>query len=174
MSSNQEACLDTLWEKVKEIEIAMFVTTDDEGLLRSRPMATQKKKFDGAFWFLTALDSSKVAEIKEDEQVNLSYSEPKTQTYASISGKAKVIRDTSLVKEMWNPLYRAWFPKGPEDPNIAVLKVVPEKAEYWDAPSNGMVYVIGLAKAVLSGKAYDGEGSEHVKVDVQNAEYSRH
>lgn len=166
MTSKNPADLNSLWEKVKEIEIAMFVTVDGDGSLRSRPMATQKNKFDGSFWFLTDSNSGKVSEIKDDAQVNLSYSEPKTQTYASISGKAKIIKDANLVKEMWNPLYKAWFPNGPDDPHIAVLQVVPRKAEYWDAPSNAMVYIIGLTKAILRGEPYGDEGAEHVKVKV--------
>ena len=29
---------------------------------------------------------------------------------------------------------KAWFPKGEDDPEIALIRVTAEKAEYWDAP----------------------------------------
>jgi hypothetical protein len=56
---------------------------------------------------------------------------------------------------------RTWFPKGVSDPEIALLKVEIDQAEYWDAPSSTMVYVTGYAKAALTGKSpHPGENEK--------------
>jgi general stress protein 26 len=127
-------------------------------------MATQKKKIDDALWFLTDHDSPKIEEIQSAQHVNLAYSDPKSQKYVSVSGVAHEVRDREIVKELWNPMYKAWFPNGPEDPNVVALRVDVESAEYWDAPNNKIVYAIGLAKAAMTGQRYEGEGSEHGKM----------
>lgn len=53
--------LQNLWESVKDIEIGMFSTVDEEGAIRSRPMATQKAKFNGAFFSQRASEAESLA-----------------------------------------------------------------------------------------------------------------
>lgn len=162
MTENLSKELTKIWDIAKSIDICMMNSRDEVGSIRSRPMSVQKK-FDGIFLFLTELKSGKVSDLLRDQQIGLSFADPKTQTYLSVSGKAEVVRDEALVKGLWNPLYAAWFPNGPEDPNIAVLKVVPDKAEYWDAPANPVIMLLGLAKAAVTGQPYGDEGAEHKK-----------
>ena len=166
MADNLSPDLKKIWDYAKSIDICMMSSRDKDGSIRSRPMSLQKK-FEGTFLFLTEYNSGKVRELEQDDQVGLSFSDPKSQTYLSVSGRAEAVQNPALVKQLWNPLYAAWFPNGPEDPNIAVLTVVPEKAEYWDAPSNPVIVMIGLAKAVMTGTAYDDEAAEHEKVNLK-------
>jgi hypothetical protein len=44
-----------------------------------------------------------------------------------------------------------WFPDGLEDPDLGLLEVTVEDAEYWDAPANKTQRLFGLAKALSSG-----------------------
>jgi hypothetical protein len=48
-----------------------------------------------------------------------------------------------------------WFPQGPDDPEVALLKVSVDQAEYWDSPSSTMVYAYGYVKAKLTGQSPD-------------------
>src|SRR5256885_10776752 len=48
----------------------------------------------------------------------------------------------------WNPTYRAWFPDGPHDPDIAVLCIQIERVEYWDVASSRLVRLWGVLRAV--------------------------
>jgi general stress protein 26 len=153
-----------LQELIKDIKIAMLTTVNEDGQLRSRPMATQEVNLDDALWFLTDTNAAKVSEVSQQQQVNLVYMDEKSQKYVSISGSAQTFRDQHKVQELWNPLLKAWFPKGPEDPLIAVMKVKPEFAEYWDAPSGTIVQLFGMVKAVVSGISYEGEGTQHEKI----------
>ena len=98
--------------------------------------------------------------------MNLSHSKPDDQRYVSVSGTASTVRDQAKMKELWSPLHKAWFPKGLDDPNIALLRVDVDRAEYWDAPSSAAVRLFGFAKAVLTGKRYGEEGVDHQKVKL--------
>jgi general stress protein 26 len=139
---------------IKGIRVAMLTTEDDDGTLRSRPMETQNTEFDGTLWFFTEAGSHKVHEIDHEHQVNLAYAEPGENRYVSVSGTATLVRDRAKIDELWTPVLKAWFPKGKDDPETALLKVDVTKAEYWDAPSSTIVKLVGFAKAVMTGREY--------------------
>ena len=153
-----------LAELIRDVRIAMLTTTDKGGALRSRPMATQKHDFDGELWFFTRAPSPKTAEVAQDQQVGLSYANPEKQRYVSVTGRAAVVRDPGKMQELWNPIYRAWFPDGLDDPELALLRVSVEKAEYWDSPSGMALQIIGFAKAILTGQPI--KGGRHEKLDL--------
>src|ERR1700761_7870081 len=102
MDANQARA--QLWSMIQDIKFAMLVTEQEDGMLRSRPMATQQAEFDGALWFFTADDAPKVAEVRHHAKVNLSYAEPDDQKYVSVSGTCEVVRDMEKMKELWNPM----------------------------------------------------------------------
>lgn len=142
-----------LSEKIKDIRIAMMTTTEEDGSLRSRPMVTQDLKaveFDGDFWFLTYTSSHKVNEVQQHQKVNLSYSKPNDNLFVSVSGIAQVVQDRKRLKELWNPIYKTWFPKGQDDPDLTLLKVHVESAEYWDAPAGKMGALYTIVKSLTS------------------------
>jgi general stress protein 26 len=149
---------------IKGIRVAMLTTIEADGCLRCRPMQTQEAEFDGQLWFFTWVDSAKVHEIEHDQHVNLAYVNASDEVYVSVSGRARLVRDAAKVKELWNPVHKAWFPQGVNDPNLGLLRVDAEKAEYWDSPSSKVVQLIGFAKAIVTGKPYGEEAGEHEKV----------
>ena len=159
-----EQAVTKLNELIKDIPIAMLTTVDTDGALRSRPMATQKMGPDGVLWFFTSADSPKAAEVGREHHVNIAYADQEHNRYVSVSGAASVVRDEAKAKELWNPFYKAWFPEGLDDPKLALLRVAPDKAEYWDSPGSMVVHAIGFAKAVLTGKPYDGGENEKLKL----------
>lgn len=134
---------------IKDIRFAMLTTAAPDGSLHSRPMATQKTDFDGDVWFLTRNDTAKVIDIEQDAHVSLTYADGK-QTFVALTGRAQVSRDQTKIDELWNSLYMAWFPQGKEDPEIRVLRVAIDFAEYWDAPSNAMVRNFQILMAAVT------------------------
>jgi general stress protein 26 len=165
-TENNQA-LEELREKIHGIRIAMLTTLEADGSLHSRPMATQKTEIDGDLWFFTAAGSTKAQDVQRDQRVNLSYADPDSQRYVSVSGLARLVRDRAKAAELWNPVLKAWFPQGLEDPDLALLRVEIEKAEYWDAPSSKMVQLAGFLKAIVTGKRYDQ--GENEKLDFAGA-----
>lgn len=150
---------------IKEIKFAMLTTAEPDGTLRSRPMATQATEFDGELWFFTAASAPKVEEIEQDHHVNLSYAAPDKNLYVSVSGKARMIRNRKKAEELWNPAYKAWFPKGLDDPDLALLKVSVTQAEYWDSSSSAVVHLVGFVKALATGERY--HPGENEKIDLR-------
>ncbi len=151
MSAETTRHVEKLRELTKHIRMAMLTTADDEGHLRSRPMARQEIDDDGTLWFFTDRDSRKVHEA-DASHVNVTFVDPKADTFVSISGYGELVTDDAKVHELWNPFVKAWFPNGPDDPNVGLLKITPTGAEYWDAPAQSIVRIFGYAKSVISGK----------------------
>jgi general stress protein 26 len=84
--------------------------------------------------------------------------------YVSISGNARVVRDRAKAAELWTPFLKAWFPKGLEDPQLALLRVEATEAEYWEAPHGAVVRVVGLVKSLVTGQKYTPGENKRVEV----------
>jgi hypothetical protein len=70
-------------------------------------------------------------------------------------------RDKAKIHELCNPMYKAWFPAGEDDPQIAVLKVDVTEAQYWEASPSKLVFGLKyLAAAVTGGVVSVGESGK--------------
>jgi general stress protein 26 len=140
-------------ELIKSVRICMMTTAASDGSFDSRPMATQEADFDGTVYFLTRHESGKVAEIENDAHVSLIYSDADDKNFVVAKGRAQVSQDKGKIHELWNPMFKAWFPQGEDDPAIAVLKVDVHEAQYWEGPTSKLVFGVKyLAAAVTGGK----------------------
>lgn len=153
-----------LRERISPIRFAMFTTIDEHGKLISRPMTNQQMDNEGNLWFYTSTETDLWENIVAHPEVNLSFSEPGDHVYVSISGMAERVVDREKIKELWNPAVQAWYPHGPDDPHVMLVKVVTDTAEYWDSNASAMVQLYKMAKAVLTGTTPDG--GEHGKVNL--------
>ena len=162
---SREEAIKKLAGIIREIDFAMLTTAEEDGTLRSRPMSTQRREFDGDLWFFTRASAPKVGEIERERQVNVSYAAPEDQRYVSVSGRAQVVRDRARIEELWSPELKAWFPGGLEDPDIALLRVAVERAEYWDSPASAVAHAVGFVKALATGQTY--EPGENEKIDLR-------
>jgi general stress protein 26 len=134
--------LATLAGLVRQMKVAMLTTIEPDGSLRSRPLITLEVDKEGRLWFFTHASSPKSAEIEaHDHQVNLSYADPRDEDFASISGTARLVRDRERMRALWADQLEPWFPRGLDDPDLALLEVRIDKAEYWDRPSSENVKI---------------------------------
>lgn len=154
-----------VWELIKDIDIALMVTTDDDGKMRSRPMSVQQTSYDGNLWFFTRVTSCKIEHIEGNPDILLAYSDPGKQNYVSVTGTAEVVRDRAQIKSMWSEVLKTWFPNGPDDTDIALIKVSMQAAEYWDSPSSAMVLAYGYLKSRITGVAADHGENKRVEFD---------
>jgi general stress protein 26 len=159
------AALAKVAEMVGDARFAMLTTLEKDGTLRSRPMATVQLDGEANLWFFTSLSSPKIEEAQPDQQVSLCYARTDKQDYLSISGAAELVHDKEKMQALWSPWLKPWFPKGPDDPELALLKVSIAAVEYWDAPDSAMVRAYGLVKALATGDT--GALGEHRKIDVK-------
>lgn len=128
-ANNQEA-IKTVNDLIKDIKVAMFTTISSDNKIISRPMQTQEVEFDGELWFLTMKDTDKYQEITSNPNVNLAYA---GKSYVSISGTAEFIEDAAKKKEYWNPIFDKMLDTSYDDPNVVLIKVDADSAEYWDS-----------------------------------------
>jgi general stress protein 26 len=161
MEKNLEAtqALKKFKELIEEVKICMFITNttgDDE---HTRPMATIEAEDDGTLWFFTDARSIKVEEVNKQRAVHLVYAHPGKSTYLDVWGSAEIVTDRQQVIDKWSPIVKAWFPDGIADPNLALLKVQPYEAYYWEAESGKMVEFFKMAASIVTGKRL-AEGTE--------------
>ncbi len=149
---NDKAAKDKLVSLIKDARIAMLTTRHADGTMHSRPMGTVEAEFDGHLWFFTDNDAEMVQDLQKIPDVAVTYSDERKQNYVSITGKAEILHDKAKVKDLWSEFLRVWFPKGPDDPRIALLKIDVQMAEYWDAPSSTMLHAYGYVKALTTGE----------------------
>lgn len=148
-----------LWELVDGIETAMMTTLGRDGMLVSRPMATQKRSGGADFWFAT-LNSPKVEEIQSDPRVNLSYYRDRTREWVSVSGTAEISKDRAKIRELYAPDWKIWFPDeggkkdgGPGDPRIVLIGVHARSAQYMTVDKPQPVVFFEFLKGMVTGKA---------------------
>ena len=153
---SREQALQKLRELVKDIDFCMLTTIDENGDPHSRPMSSNGDiDPDGDLWFFTNLSSHKVTEIENSPKVNLSFADPENMRYVSITGVAQLVRDRKKIEELWRPQFKIWFPKGKEDPEIALLRINLEKGEYWDNPSSTIGFALSFVSSLVTGKQPD-------------------
>lgn len=139
-----------LSELIKDIRFAMLTTSNEAGELHSRPMTTVQEEHDGILWFIIGRSAQSSADILLHSQINLSYSDPETHCYISVNGRAMLVEDHALIRKFWQADYSVWFPKGVDDPDLVLLKVIVEKAEVWQSPSTWIGRSLAFAKGMVS------------------------
>lgn len=149
-------------ELVKNFRFAMFVTRHTDGTLVAHPLTVQEAEFDGDLWFLVSKNSSPIRDLAADPNANVSLSS--NDAWVSLSGSARLIEDREKLDELWNPVVEAWFPDGPDDPAVGVLKFTADSAEYWDTPGGKIATAFSFVKSKITGERYDG--GESGKVDL--------
>ncbi len=127
-------------------------------------MAPQPEPFDGQVYFFIDKSSHKVDELRGDADVCLTYADMGKSTYVSLTGKGRITTDRKAMAARYHKDVEAWFPKGLEDPCIALMTVDVEAAEYWQGGSSIVTQVLAFAKAKLTGERLDP--GENAKVDL--------
>ena len=152
-----------LWDLIKDMRFGMFTHRHPgSGMLHSIPLTTQNKAVDedNALYFFIARSSEAAQCIASEPQVNVSYADLANDSYVSVSGAAAILEDQAKKDALFTPMAKAWFPGGPTDPTMALLKVTISQAEFWDVKESKMTQLFKMAKAAVTGTPPSGMG-EH-------------
>ena len=155
MTNDNARDVERAWELMKKIGFAMLVTRDGDKL-RARPMSAYLERESNTIYFLTDARRHKDEEIARNPAINLSFADASAQKYVSLTGTAVVSNDRAKIKELFTTPAKAWW-ESADDPNIRVLKITPDDAEYWDSPGTIVSYVKMAAAAVTGTRPDIGE-----------------
>jgi general stress protein 26 len=139
-----------VWDIVEKAGVGMLTTRFGDGL-RARPLEPRPDRAEGVIYFVTDVRGAKDDEIEAAPMVCFVVIEHSDKAYLSISGRAEVTRDHARAATIWKKADNVWWPGGPNDCNVRVLRLVPERAELWDGPSNPAVAAFEFAKAKITG-----------------------
>jgi general stress protein 26 len=147
---------DKVLELMRDERFCMLTSVGAEGRLHAHPMTPQEVTDDGDVWFFVDRNSEQATNIAGEKRVNLAFSDG--STWLSVAGHASLRDDRTKVDELWNDMVEAWFPDGKESPNVALLLVESDSAEYWDPPGGGRTAsVLAFAKTKLTGEPPRGD-----------------
>ncbi len=116
-------------EQLGTFRTAVLTTRGSDGHFHARPMAMRQRVRGEELWFATAVESKKVRDLEHEPRCALVFFDARGGTTISLSGTGEVIRDRKLLRELWDPAWRRWFPQGPDQRNLALLRVIPEHVE---------------------------------------------
>ena len=145
-----ESSHDRVWDIVEKVGVCML-TTRFAGGLRARPVEARADRLNGLIWFVTDVHSAKEHEIEAEHDVGLVFIDHAEKAYLSITARAEVLNDHAKAAEIWKVTDSAWW-KGPDDPDVCVLRVTPITAELWDGPASKAVAIYEFAKARITGE----------------------
>ena len=151
--------LDTLFEMIRDIKIAMFTTRRSDGHLESRAMATQQPAAGADLWFVTSEGSAKLDDIVNDAHVNLAFFKDGSWEWISVSGIAAISRDRDKIRELYAPDWKIWFAEEgdprhgtPEDPRMVLIGVTIHAAVFYEVDKPKPVVLYEMAKGWLTGR----------------------
>lgn len=164
MNDNQ---LEKLHGLLQDFSTAMLITMGGPDSCHARPMAIAKVDGNTDLWLFTSRDSAKVREIAADSWVQVHCQDGWTNCVVMV-GRAAVVEDRAMIREIWKPSFKSWFLGGAEDPDIVLLHIIGEHAEYWDSTgANSFRYFYQTLKALVTGSTPEiKEGEQHGTVNL--------
>jgi general stress protein 26 len=152
-----------LYDLLRDFDTAMLITRAADGHLHARPMAVAELRADADAYFVTSIDSPKIAEIEADADVLLTFQSERQ--FAAVYGRVNVIQDRQLIERLWQDAWKVWFPHGKDDTTIALLRFDAERGEFWDsAGTRGVQYAFEAARAYLRGDKPQVDADRHGRV----------
>lgn len=137
-------------QKMSNVMLLSYAAEGEPSSLNGRPLHITALEDDDTMWFVVGLDSKKIQEIGNNDDVQITGQEG--MRWIHLSGVADVVTDRDRIHELWSKMHEVWFPKGPSDPNVCLLRVRPRSAEYWDNSGlPGIKYMFEAARALLTG-----------------------
>lgn len=110
--------------------------------------------------YLANTHSTKFEDISENNQVQITIQDLKTQDWVSISGTAtKAANDDPRIKELYNPGISAWFGDlkdgvhdgTDKDPRMALIEIKSNYIVYWKRETSSLGFLKEVGQAALTG-----------------------
>jgi general stress protein 26 len=114
---------------------------------------------------MTSIESGKVDEIQVHADVCVTLQHE--HRFLSLSGEAQIVRSREKIDQLWTEEAKIYFPKGKNDPDIALIRVHPSEGEYWDnAGINRVKFLLEVVKAYVTGTTPHFDQGQHGAVSL--------
>ena len=140
-----------------ELEDSPFVMLgfSDSGDNQMRPMTA---KVDGRrIWFFGSKSDDLVGRVQAPKQAVAAFAAKGHDFFAAVQGRLVPDNDPATIDRLWSPAVAAWYDKGRDDPDIALVRFATDKADLWEASGGS------LLKAAYHRIAGGDPGSEVAK-----------
>lgn len=154
MSSPQTLETSQVIDSLENSKWVMLTVAGAEGKLLSHPMSVQQVTKDVDVWFFVGLQGDQADALRANPQVNIAVS--RAGAWLSVAGRAEFVEDRAKVDELWDDSVDAWFEQGKDDPNLGLLKVSGESAQFWGLPGGPVSALAQIAKAKITGEQTAG------------------
>lgn len=134
----------------------MMVTDTQGTALHGRPMhAAHIDPAKKQIWFYTRLASGKSEDLAQNGRVCLCFARPSKGDYVSVSGEGHIDPDREMIHAHWSRFVDAWFPEGPDGPDVGMIRVDVESGEYWDSESSSVLSALKMLHASAANETPD-------------------
>jgi general stress protein 26 len=151
----QQEAMAKLKELAEKIDFCLFCTSLAKTPCNSRPMSTRAVDEEGNIWFFSRESSNKNQDIASDYRVQLMYARPGNSEFLTVYGRAEILKDRAKTEELWSNFAKAWFNDGKDDPELTLIKVIPEDVHYWDTKDGKMISLVKIGVSALLNKELD-------------------
>ncbi|MFC7375511.1 MULTISPECIES: pyridoxamine 5'-phosphate oxidase family protein [unclassified Brachybacterium] len=141
-------------DKLRASDLVMLTTALPDGKLLSHPMAIQEVTDDADVWFFIGLTGGQADALRQEPHVNLAVAD--AGSWLSVAGRAEFVDDHAKIDELWSDRAAAYFPDGKDDPDLGLLKVVGDSAQFWGLPGGKVAGIAQILKAKVSGERTAG------------------
>jgi general stress protein 26 len=144
--NDREAVEDRLWSEIDNQHLGMLAVVDGEPQ-HFQPMMGFPEREQGLVWFFTRKDTDLARDAEEPRRAMFILQARDRELQACISGELTARLDRERLDRFWSPHVDAWFPKGKDDPQLAMLCLACEDARVWISEAGPLRYAWEVARA---------------------------
>ncbi len=122
---------------LNSVKTVSFATCMD-GNPSCRIMEIQKVERDLKILFVTYKSSSKMEQIDKNSNVCIVSFNEEMRRDIRLFGRIEILIDMETKKYVWKEELESYFRGGINDPELTVLKFIPERIEYRDMKTGGL------------------------------------
>jgi general stress protein 26 len=154
-----------LWKEIEHSRCAMLGPVGCEVVQHFQPMAAYPEPESGKVWFYTNGETDLARAADPGVSAMLVIMSKEGDFQACVSGDLTLRFDALHRDKYWSGTVAAWFPKGKDDPHLAMLCLTCHDAKVWVSQAGPVKFGWEIAKANLTGALPDVGGVVTLKLD---------
>jgi general stress protein 26 len=162
MTTDDEITAD-FWQHLRA-DRTVKLGLEEDAITTLRPMTAQLDSDAdcGPIWFFASAATDLVQGLVGHNRAVFAFVSKGHGVFATVHGHLTRSSDRTTIARLWNPWVAAWYKGGQEDPDLALLRFDPARAEIW---RDGSTFLAGLSLLFGAGPK-DGYKDNMAKVSL--------